>query len=367
MADLRGLHGAQAAQREEAQAVKFLADYLGPAATTPPTAAVRVALRKWLLSLPLSNPLDAGAASSPRNVPGTFPDAYAVFHGIVTPTELRPRWDEFLNFEHEIRGLPDGPLAEPISHVLKSTHYTVTQHWLIAHMHDVPARAKLAGKIAVALGKLSREDSLFSKSDWIGPSRAIGWMGDGNVLERMATGGDEPLKAALVLAAKLNASKGGDSEGHVWLWQNEAAKKDDRHVYDQCPWQDAPCSLFIPRLYALAPVTELRDLMLHQLRVIQQAQCPDGHFVDDIGFDINGVWGSKDDGKPTMDGWIVSGLHAIHHALNGDVPAWVQPMMALCKEQIMGSNRYRPTDPLWHDAHNQAISIQCAPLWGFSA
>lgn len=347
--------------------MSFLTAYLGPAATTPPTAAVRVALRKWLLSLPLSNPLDAGAAASPRNVPGTFSDAYAVHHGIVTPAEIRARWDDFLDFEHEVRGLPDGPLATPLSHVLKSTHFTVMQHWLIAHMHDVPARAKLAGKIAVKLGQLIREDSIFTKPDWIGPSRAIGWCGDGNVLERMATGSDEALKAAVVLAAKLDASKGGDDLGHVWTWQNEAAKKDDRHVYDQCPWQDAPCWLFVPRLYALAPAAGLRDLMLHGLRVTQQAQCEDGHFVDDIGFDLAGAWGSKDDGKPTMDGWIAAGLHAVYHALDGDWPAWAQTMMDKCKGQIMTSNRYKPTDPQWHDAHNQAISIACAPLWGFSA
>lgn len=343
------------------QAENFVRAYLGPAATCPPSEAARKALRKWLLLDMLDQPIDTGKASSERQRPGCFEDLYAVHHGVVTPEEMRLRWDSFLDIETKFRGLPDGPLAEPITHVYKSTHYTVIQLWTIALFHPEPARRKLAGKCAVALRELALKDSLFTKEGWIGPSRAIGWVGEGLWEDYNVTGSS--LTWAYKLAGKV--SKGEDAEGHVWLWQNEAAKKDTRHVYDQCPWMDAVLLQFLARLYTTVPSPDLRDLILHGLRVMQQAQLEDGLFVDDIGFDADGVWGSKSDGEPVMDPWIWASLHAAYWALGGDWPSWAQTMMNRCRERFMASNRFKPSSPLWREPHNQSISIACASLWGW--
>lgn len=348
------------------QAESFVRSYLGNAAVAPPSAAVAPVLRHWLLTDPLPNPL---SVDDPRSVPGTWPDAFGVYHKLVTPEEMAPRWDAWLAFERDVRGLPDGPLAEPlIGHVYKASHFTVTQHWLIGAMHPSAARRKLSMEQALKLGELIRADGVIVKPDWMSGSRAIGWPMIGLLLEEAAkapVGGSPPLEAVGVLLSRLQAAKGGDAEGHVWLWRNSNALTDNRHIYDQCPWMDATCLKGLAQLYRLVPSPTVRDLILHTLRVFAQAQTEDGRFVDDIGFKLDGTWGSKDDGKETMDPWIWPALLEAKDALDGDVPAWADGMLAKCKDRFLHMNRMKPSDSGFRDLLTEGVAIACAPTWGW--
>lgn len=347
-----------------AQSETFLRWYLGPTADMPPSEAARKVIREVLLNNPLPNPL---SVDDPRSVPGVWPDAYAVFHGVVTAAELAPRWDVWLAFERDKRGLPDGPLAEPlVGHVYKSSHFTVVQHWLIGALHPVASQRTLARQQAMKLGEIIRADSVVTKPDWMSGSRAIGWPMLGQLQEHVATGNIAPIGAVAALLDRLHKAK-GSRDGHFWEWQNTNALTDDRHLYTICPWMDALTLKAKAQLYLLFPSPTLRDLILHHLRVFVQAQTEDGRFVDDLGYGLDGQWGSKDDGKETMDPWIWPALLEAKRALGSDWPEWAEAMLAKCKVRWSKMNRMKPGDSGFKDLLTQGIAIACAPHWGWRA
>jgi hypothetical protein len=339
------------------QAAAFVRAYLGRAADCSPSPDVAAALRHHLLTDDLKNPLDCGAQSSPRNVPGLWPDAYAVFHEVVSAEQLAPRWDKWIEME-SLRGLPDGPLLPKITNVYKVTHFTVTQHWLISALHPDPAQAKLSRRQAVALRDLVLKDSLITQPGTAIASRAPGWVGQALRLDYLATLSLDPIAAGVAaLTAKVTQTKG--AIGDVpHLWPNPNAVKDKNHLYPNAPWMDSTIGGWVS-------AWTMKDLILHWLRCVAFAQRDDGTFHDDYGLDAAGVFGYHEAPGESTETFIWPALVAAKEALDDDWPAWAQALMDRCKSRWGALNRFRPGDSGFRDAHNQSIAIAVAPEWGW--
>jgi hypothetical protein len=345
------------------QAIAFLRAYLGPCAEALPSEAISAAIRLHLLTDDLANPLDAGAQSSPRNVPGKWPDAYAVHHKIVTPDEMRERWDKWIEME-VLRGLGGGTLQPKLTNVYKATHFTVTQHWLIGAMHPDPAQAKLSRKQALDLRGLILADKVMQPGDeWVGPSRGKGWSAQGLILDNLASQDTGALTGAFTLSASLHH---GAVENDVpWIWKNPNAKKDPNHLYECSLWMDGTCLGADAALHAYAKTDGTRNALLHDLRIAAYCQREDGTFHDDFQPGQPDVF-HEAPGEST-ETFIWPWLHDAHEALDDDWPSWAQLVVDRCQDRWKALNRFKPTDSGFRDMHNMAIAIGVAPLWGWRA
>lgn len=351
-------------------ASNFVGAYLGRAALLPPSLAVAEALRHHLLTDDLKNPLDTGAQSSPRNVPGKWPDAYAVFHGTVTPQEMAPRWDKWIEME-SLRGLPDGPLLPKTTNVYEVQHFTVTQHWLIGALHPDPAQAKLSRAQALALRALVLADGVITNPLWKGASRAPGWVGQGLSLDNLATKDAGVLSSGLApLVSKIAAAHGELLDvpglGNVpQLFPNQAPAilLNVNHLFPNSPWMDSTCGDWLATWSSPGGGLS-HDLLLHWLRCVNFAQRPDGTFHDDYGIGIDGTFGYHEAPGESTETFIWPALVHAKEALDDDWPAWAQLLLDRCKGRWLALNRFKPGDSGFRDAHNQAIAIAVAPEWG---
>lgn len=341
----------------------FLLDYLGQTANTPPSAAFGATLRKHLLSTPLAQPVDAGAQSSPRNVPGIFPDAYAVHHKLVTPEEMVPRWDAFLAYERDHRGLPEGhELILPKSVVFKVTHFTVTQHLVIGALHPVPAQRKLALQQAQALISLVGLQKPVADGPFTGPVRALGWCGRGLSLWHLAVGANiQSAMGVAELLARLDAAHGTEA-GVPYLWRNPNALKDKNHLYECSPWMDSTNGDWLARATKAGSATA-RGLLLHLLRCLHYAQAENGTFHDDYQPGQPGVF--HDAPGESTETWIWPALASAKEALDDEWPSWAETLLHRCEDRWLALNRFRPGDSGFKDMATQSIAIAMAPLWGF--
>jgi len=343
------------------QSQAFVHSYLGPSADCPPTDAVRKRMRDIVLGKAIPNPLDAGAQSSPRNVPGKWPHAYALVHGVVTASEIADRFGEWVTFERDKRGLGSGGLyASPLTHVYKCTHFTVTQHWMIGALSTHPGEPVLSRTQAMELRHLILGDSVMEPG-FVGPSRALGWSGDGLILDYLATQDPDAASAATVLAMRL--SPDGCDVGVPWSWKNPNAVKDPNHLYECSAWMDGTNLRPASALYRLTGDAAIRDRLIHLLACLAYCQKDDGGFHDDWQPGKPGVF--HDAPGESTELFIWPGLHEAKAALDDEWPAWAETMLNGCKGRYMALNRFRPGDTGFTDFTTMGIAIACAPAWGW--
>lgn len=347
------------------QAATFLRAYLGRCADVPPSDAAAASLRHHLITDDLKNPLDCGAQSSPRNVPGIWADAYGVFFDLVTPDEMRDRWDKWIEME-SARGLPDGPLLPKMTNVYKVTHFTVTQHWLISAMHPDSAQAKLSRRQAVALRNLVLADSLITEPGEDIASRAPGWVGQGLRLDYLATADLPSVSMGVAaLTAKVTKVKGktpfpAEEGSFPHLWPNRNALGQVGHLYPNSPWMDSTIGSWLS-------AWGMKDLVLHWLRCVAFAQREDGTFHDDYGVGKDGTFGWNEAPGESTETFIWPSLLAAKDALGDEWPAWAEVVLDRCRLRWLALNRFRPGDSGFRDAHNQAVAIAMLPEWGWRA
>lgn len=337
--------------------MSFLESHL--TGSVPPSPAVAARMRYCLLADGIANPLDTGAQSSPRNFAGPWPWAYAVHFGIIAPDEAEPHFDTFCDME-ELRGLGFvGPILPKMNQVYKVTHFTVTQHWLIAALSPSAATRKRAAKQAVHLRALLLADSILSPVPWKGSSRAIGWCAQGLQLDHAATGDTDALAGSRTVLLRMQAAHG--TEGGVpFLWRNPNALTDPNHVYECSPWMDSLACKALAREVASGG-DAARPLLLHGLRGLAYAQREDGTFHDDYQPGQPGVF-HEAPGEST-ETWIWPALHAAKAALDDEWPVWGETMLGRCHDRYLALNRFKPGDSGFRDQHNMSIAIACVSAW----